>query len=367
MKRRRIHLLLLLLCLLALILASCQVPGVPATSAHLPLVGPAPTQQALPPIRFPQDEAPHRNLTEWWYYTGHLTARTPGGGQRHYGFELVFFQFLRSDYPPIYAAHFAVSDITSGAFHYDQRRLSEPDARLAGVAATSGFTVRINDWSARGFNGHDHLEASMESYAIDLALEARKPPVLHNGNGLISSGLVGFSYYYSRTRMAVSGVLLDHQQRLQVTGEAWMDHQWGNFLLLGGGGWDWFSLQLRDGSEWMLYLIRDTSGRVVSTYLSEVGPDGRSLQLPGSALQISVPGRWRSPVTGIVYPSGWRIDVHAPRLQASFALQPELRDQELVVAQSTGTIYWEGAVSIQGQQAGQSVQGEGYVELTGYQ
>jgi predicted secreted hydrolase len=43
-----------------------------------------------------------------------------------------------------------------------------------------------------------------------------------------------------------------------------------------------------------------------------------------------------------------------------------LKDQELLVYQSTGNSYWEGAVSIQGQDASQVVKGEGYVELTGY-
>src|SRR6478672_4816931 len=109
--KRRFSWGLALLCLLTLLLASCGVPGVPATSAQLPLVGPVPTAQTLPPIRFPQDEAPHRDLTEWWYYTGHLNAVTPDGQQHHYGFELVFFQALRSTYPPVYAAHFAISDL----------------------------------------------------------------------------------------------------------------------------------------------------------------------------------------------------------------------------------------------------------------
>jgi predicted secreted hydrolase len=45
---------------------------------------------------------------------------------------------------------------------------------------------------------------------------------------------------------------------------------------------------------------------------------------------------------------------------------PELKDQELVAYQSTGNSYWEGAVTIQGQSAGTAVNGEGYVELTGY-
>lgn len=33
---------------------------------------------------------------------------------------------------------------------------------------------------------------------------------------------------------------------------------------------------------------------------------------------------------------------------------------------STGVIYWEGSVSIEGTRAGQPVVGQGYVELTGY-
>ena len=367
MKRKDLSLAFLpLLCLLALLLASCSVPGVPATSAQLPLVGGVPAQPALPPIRFPQDEAPHRDLTEWWYYTGHLNAVTPDGRQHHYGFELVFFQSLRSDYPPIYTAHFAISDITRGEFHYDQRRLSEPNAVIPDGTSTSGFAVGIDNWSARGLNGRDHLQASMDGYAIDLSLDALKPPVLHNGNGLITIGLAGTSYYYSRPSMAVSGTLLDHRQSVRVSGEAWMDHQWGNFLALGSGGWDWFSIQLKDGSEMMLYIMRDASGQAVSTYMDYIGSDERVLQLPSSALKIDVLDHWRSPVTGISYPSGWRVEINTPRLQARLTLQPELKNQELVVTQSTGTIYWEGAVSIQGQSAGHSVRGEGYVELTGY-
>ncbi len=69
---------------------------------------------------------------------------------------------------------------------------------------------------------------------------------------------------------------------------------------------------------------------------------------------------------GATYPSGWHLAVNDPQLQVSLMLTPQLKDQELVVYQSTGNSYWEGAVSIQGRSAGQVVQGEGYVELTGY-
>jgi predicted secreted hydrolase len=81
---------------------------------------------------------------------------------------------------------------------------------------------------------------------------------------------------------------------------------------------------------------------------------------------VTVLSHWRSPVTGVNYPSGWRLELTGSTLRASLILLPELKDQELVVYQSTGNSYWEGAVSIQGQSEGQVVSGEGYVELTGY-
>ena len=366
MKKSFRSILFVISCLLVLLLTSCGFPGIVSTSQQLPKVSASPTSQALPPVRFPQDEAPHRDLTEWWYYTGHMNAVMPGGQTHHYGFELVFFQVLRADFPPVYAAHFAISDVTRGEFHYDQRRLAEPLAVLPNGASTSGMNISVGDWSIRGLNGLDHLAASMPNYMLRIDVWGVKPPTLHNGNGLITYGLGGFSYYYSRTRMELSGTLTDHGQPVRVTGEAWMDHQWGNFLTLAGGGWDWFSIQLNDNTEMMLYLIRDAAGRVISTYVGYIDAGGRDVLLPASALSVTVLDHWRSPATGANYPSGWKLQIADPRLHATLTLLPELKNQELVVYQSTGNSYWEGAVSIQGQSGGHAVAGEGYVELTGY-
>ncbi len=352
--------------LLALLLPSCGFPGIPSTSAQLPVVNTTPVPTPLPPVRFPQDETAHRNLTEWWYYTGHMNAEIPGGISHHYGFELVVFQALRSNLPPVYAAHFAISDITRGEFHYDQRSETEPGASISNGASTGGIAVHVGNWSISGLNGLDHLTASMTNYAIQVNLRGLKPSILHNGNGLITYGLAGFSYYYSRTRMALSGTLIDHNQPVQVTGLAWMDHQWGNFLALGGGGWDWYSIQLNNDTEMMLYVIRDAQGRMLSTYVSFIDSNAVDHLLPANALKISILNHWRSPVTGANYPSGWGLQIDDPQLRASLTLLPELKDQELVAYQSTGNSYWEGAVSIHGQSAGIAVNGEGYVELTGY-
>ena len=363
---KRIGPLVTLFVVLGTLLASCGFPGTVSTSAQLPVVHTTATPVSFPPIRFPQDEAAHRDLTEWWYYTGHMNAVTADGKLHHYGFELVFFQALRSDFPPVYAAHFAISDVTGGAFHFDQRLQTEPGALLPNGTTTTGIDVHIGDWSIRGVNGLDHLAASMTNYALHVDLGGLKPPALHNGNGLITYGPGGFSYYYSRTRMALTGTLIDHGQPLTVTGEAWMDHQWGNFITLGGGGWDWFSVQLNNNTEIMLYLIRDATGKIISTYIGYIQPDAREVLLPANTLHVSILDHWRSQVTGANYPSGWRLTINDPQLRASLALLPELKNQELVASQSTGNSYWEGAVSIQGQSDGSTVNGEGYVELTGY-
>ncbi len=206
MKRRSLSPVLYLFVSLAICCWLCGFPGIPSTSAQLPQVNGngSPTPTVLPPVRFPQDEAAHRDLTEWWYYTGHFNALMPNGTTHHYGFELVFFQALRSTYPPIYAAHFAISDVSGGAFHFDQRRQTEPDAALPNGTSSAGINVSIGDWSITGVNGLDHLAASMPGYALRVDVRGLKPPTLHNGNGILKFGIGGFSYYYSHTRMALA-------------------------------------------------------------------------------------------------------------------------------------------------------------------
>ena len=351
-----------LMCL-ALVVAGCGLPGTVATGGSLPRAVASPTPVALPPVRFPQDEAPHHDLTEWWYYTGHLRATDAAGRTHTYGFELTFFQTLRGQFAPYYAAHFAISDLTRGQFHYDQRAAFEPPDVIPAPGSTSGFTLALAGWTARGLGGRDSLAATMSGYAINLSLTGTKPAVLHGGNGIITYGDAGYSYYYSRTRMSVAGTITDHGARLAVTGLAWMDHQWGNFVSLAGAGWDWYSIQLDDGTEYMLYVIRDSEKRPVSMFGTAVARAGSAEGIQPDALRFQALGSWHSPRTGGTYPSGWRVTVASRQL----TLTPLLRDQELVTAQSTGVAYWEGAVTVRATATGgRTIGGVGYVELTGY-
>src|SRR5579863_8563528 len=115
----------------------------------------------------------------------------------------------------------------------------------------------------------------------------------------------------------------------------------------------------------MIYLLRDAVGHITTTYIGYILPNGQEQLLPASDLHATVLNHWKSPITGANYPSGWQLTLNAPQLQASLTLQPEMKNQELVVYQSTDNSYWEGAVSISGSSQGKNISGEGYVELTG--
>jgi predicted secreted hydrolase len=351
--------------LLALLIAGCGLPGTIEQKGRIGDAGSSPTLTPLPPITFPQDEAPHRNLTEWWYYTGHFHGADAQGKMHEYGFELTVFQTLRGQVPPFYAAHYAISDISRGEFHYDQRVALGSLAALPEPGSTNGFDLGVQEWRIKGLNGADTLNATMSDYTVALNLTDRLPhPVQHGGNGIITYGLAGYSYYYSRPLMTVSGVIQDHGAPIQVTGQAWFDHQWGNFVSLAGSGWDWFSIQLDNRTEYMLYVIRDAQKQPISVVGTAVDADGTVTEIPNQKIEITPTGSWTSPQTGGVYPSGWKVML--PARGVMLTLTPALLDQELDTAQSTGVAYWEGAVRITGQASGKSITGQGYVELTGY-
>lgn len=309
------------------------------------------------PVRFPEDEAPHDNMTEWWYYTGHMLDSE---GNR-YGFEFVIFQVQRGNFPAFYASHFAITDNAAGAFSYDQK--SGFDAR---VDTEAGFDLNLDGWEMKGAGGEDQLRAAMDGYAIDLELSTDAEPVLHNeGTGYMEIGLAGGSYYYSRPGMDLSGELIVDGETLEVTGSAWMDHQWGDFVLIDGGGWDWFAVELEDGTALMVFQLRGIDGvGDVPDFGTLVQPDGNVVHLAESDYSIAANDSWTSEATGATYPVDWTITI--PEYDLTFELDPSMLDQELDTTASTGTIYWEGEVVVSATRGAEELGGLGYVELTGY-
>jgi predicted secreted hydrolase len=230
--------------------------------------------------------------------------------------------------------------------------------------------VWIDDWQATlAQDGSQHLLADEPgSHAIDLRLRPEKPPALHGEAGLSRKGPEEgqASTYVSITRLAAEGTVRIGDRILPVRGEAWMDHEFTTGELAPHlVGWDWFGLQLDDGADLMLYLLRRADGTPdTASSGSLVVAEGNVTHLRLADVEVEVLRHWRSPATRADYPAAWRLRIPGQGLDLS--IEPLLPDQELVTAGSTGITYWEGAVRIQGSKDGTRLSGRGYVELTGY-
>ena len=385
--RRNPATVLAALATIVVILGGCAGGPVLANPpAARPAPAATPTPSARPPdpvpIVFPRDDAPHDRLTEWWYYTGHL--RDAATGDR-YGFEFVIFRAERGDFPVSWASHLAITDESHDRFLYAQRTEIGPGADLR--PAAGGFDLALVPdpsrpadaanpaWQMTGLGGRDKLVATMTAaesttagstgtLGLDLSLAAAKPPALHDRDGWIDFGAGGGSYYYSRTRMSAGGTITLDGRVLTVDGEAWFDHQWGDFIAVGGGGWDWFAVNLADGSDLTLSLVRDRTGAAALVYGTYVDAAGTTTHLPADAFAVTVTGHWTSPKTGAVYPAGWHVTIPGQGLVID--LTPTVAAQELDTRATTGVVYWEGSQTVRATRAGTPVAGEAYVELTGY-
>lgn len=324
-------------------------------------------------IVFPADLGAHNDYqTEWWYYTGNLTAEDG----REFGFQLTFFRRAIAPVTPammaggsdwrtnqVYMAHFTVSDVANDDF-YVAERFSRGAAGLAGAQAEP-YHVWLEDWSAAAVGpGVVRLTAGSEDVAIDLELSQTLPPILHGDDGLSVKGpeAGNASYYYSIVQQHVSGAVQVGEERIPVSGLAWKDHEWGTSALSAEAvGWDWFSLQLDNGGALMFFQIRREDGALEpyssGTYVS---PTGEITPLAAGDWELAVTSDWRSPHSDADYPAGWRIAV--PKLQLELTGAPLIPDQELNVS----TVYWEGASRFSGALAGEPISATGYVELTGY-
>jgi predicted secreted hydrolase len=233
-------------------------------------------------------------------------------------------------------------------------------------SADSGLIDRTAPaWQMIGEGGHDALGAMAQEFKLQLELtDTRSAPVLHDGDGWVDFGPAGSSYYYSRPRMTTSGTLTLNGEAADVTGTSWFDHQWGDFIAVGGGGWDWFAVNLDDGTDLTTSLVRSADGTYPLVYGTLVNPDGTVEHLPSNAFSVTPTGTWTSPHTGATYPSGWTLSI--PGKDLTVSLTPTVADQELDTRASTGVVYWEGSQVVEASRAGEPLSGQAYVELTGY-
>jgi len=322
---------------------------------------------------FPRDHFDHPNFqTEWWYYTGNLTA---ADGHR-FGFELTFFRQAVDrdpaksstwDIHDLYVAHLAVSDLDGGQF-YHAERTNRSGPGLAGISEIQK-KIWNGNWEAQWQGDDLILKAYDDRFSFSLLLHPEKPPVIHGQNGVSQKALGPgrASHYISLTRLHTTGSVLVGGKTHQVKGTAWMDHElFTHQLEAQQVGWDWLSLQLNDNTELMLFHLRHKDGSIdpfsAGTY---VDSSNRSMHLQAADFSLTPLGEtWRSPITAAKYPVRWRVDVL--KLGLSLEVSTPLKSQELSGRTKFAPSYWEGAITIQGHRGLSEIKAVGYLEMTGY-
>jgi predicted secreted hydrolase len=317
-------------------------------------------------LRFPRDHGSHEQFrNEWWYLTGWVKDVR---GQ-DFGMQITFFRNrprVAEDNPSRFAprqllfAHAALADAKTGRLLHDQRAaragfgLAEAKQDRTGVA--------IDDWSLQQTDSGYRARVTAQDFGYALEFKVTQPVLLQGERGLSRKGPLAAqaSYYYSQPHLAVSGSIIVKGEKREVSGEAWLDHEWSSeYLAPGAAGWDWIGLNLADGGALMAFRMRDGSGGTLWAGGSLRAADGRMRVLAPEEVRFEPLRRWRSPRTQAEYPVALRVQAGDITLE----LEPMMDDQELDSRASTGTIYWEGAVSAK---SGGKLLGQGYLELTGY-
>ena len=343
------------------------------TKGYLSVTGPC-------DFKFPEDHASHQGYrTEWWYYTGNLQSAT---GNR-YGFQLTFFRRriipLKSEkkWPTpasawrtgqIYLAHAAISDLDGKRHFYDQR-MGRGVLGIAGESRDKGIVrIFLKKWSAQISPKAHHLKVTSDKFSFDLNLTPVKPPVFHGKEGYSQKGSTPerASCYYSLTRLETKGQMTIFDKTFAVSGLSWMDHEFSTASLEPGlVGWDWFSLQLSDNTEIMIYLLRQKDGKLnAASSGTYIRLNGKTRHLSRQDIDVTVTDTWNSPKSKAIYPARWRLKI--PLLSLDLNIVPNMADQEMRTNESTGVTYWEGSVSVRGFKKNRRINGQGYVELTGY-
>jgi predicted secreted hydrolase len=327
----------------ATITAATITAGIPAANAAPPqATATAPTFPTF--VHLPADQAAHPSATrEWWYIVGHLSAH----GHK-YGYQVNLASSGRTQ--------IAITDITAGKY-YSQQVLHPPGDYSASPTV---LDVRMPTATLSGPMNAMHVTANMPAGRLDLTLDAQGPAMYGNGTGLFPF-LGGSSYYYSLPKMRTSGTLTLNGRTSEVTGESWLDRQWGEWDWSRLNKWTWMAIQLRNGDTINLWDLLEKQGE--QAWATVLHPDGSESVVSVDPLAKDAANFETSPTTGQRYAGKWKVKIPSLRLELVVTASPVL--QEIQAGDPLTPGLNEAAASVTGTYQGKAITGKAYVEQFG--
>lgn len=329
----------------------------------------------IKPVKLPEDNGPHDFVVEWWYFNGHLKDKKG----KEYSFMDCLFKvditkvnlvhlaphlvediFKKGEY--VHFAHAVVTDISRNknykeiqnisllshdSFKKDLLYINYKNAHILG-GDMNGSIIEIapNDFHIKNKN-------------LDLILTSNKKPLLEGGHGYVGTPENG-SYYYSFTNLSVAGSINIDGIDTEVSGKAWMDHQWANTTYKGKKDkWTWFSFQLENGTE-IMCVEYDSQAVGRDILVDVIDKDGKQKQYKKAIIK---PGNkfYRSKNTKTKYPLSWKIEI--PEADMVIKTKALVKNQEMIFGQIN---YWEGPMKVSTKIHGKKIKGRGFMELVGY-
>lgn len=314
-------------------------------------------------IRFPEDEGKHTMLPnlEWWYTVIHATSETSGERYSilvtHFNNLFRFFTVTNLD------RKYHISGTTMGQLKSQVGFLNIQHKTKYG---TDIYRSRKDD-NGQLVPFEYEIKTHHDRMNLNVSMKALKKPLMVAGDGYMAVGSSGHSWYYSLTRLEVSGTIEVDGKKENIRGEAWMDHQWGPFIIspvsFGKAfeSYEWFCLQLDDGSEIMISNIYDRDFNLPKTEayggVERITADGAARHTVKR--NFTRTGYWQDPVSSHYMSMGWRLEV--PEWDLDLTLTPSFHDQ--MVRFPLKGDFWEGSISVEGTIAGKHVTGKSFGEL----
>jgi len=328
---------------------------------------------------------------EWWYVNAHVTTEKG----RHLALIGSFFRFGSGVNPldgsPMPRAHYliyAVTDLDAktqrpysladgtmiallkqfgpllaaqnphdkniGTFMADinSGKLPPPHQKIAGTASVVNAPFHLaygtDNTLAATNSANTSFDLNLNAGGPDkihLTLDAQKPPMAVGGKGETGLKSPTDMYYFSLTRCAVGGTIDTGAGPEKITGgQGWFDHQWGNSWVASNDGWDWWGVQLDDGTDILFFRQRDLkTGRIFYPLATFMDRNGKQSVTKNIVFTPDPKALWKSPKSGVTYPLGWTVKF--PDHNLILHITAEVQNQEMPIL-GPGAGIWEGLCNV---------------------
>lgn len=212
-------------------------------------------------IEYPKDDKSHFSdpqiITEWWYFTGKLTAKLDEK-IKHFSY-YVILRYMRDVTGNDPSLEFQLTDLDDHKVYNNSVVLERVSTYKSILNFKSkNFKLQAND---NQYYLDFKIPADKTVIGLNLTFTPRKSILLIGPNaterGLVPMGNNTNSFYYSIPRLSTTGYILIGENEWTVNpslsfSSSWMDHQWGDFSVphvLKTNPWVWMEIQLSNGMD----------------------------------------------------------------------------------------------------------------------